>query len=187
VKRVLEIGCFTGYSALAFADALKDVPDAEITTLDLPNIGSKFARAAFEKRKAVSPHPNMTLIEGRAMDTLPTLAGKQYDLIFIDADKPSYPAYLDIILNLNLLVEGGVVIADNILRSGLVADATENNPHSQNLPYKAQSRSLDEYNKKVLRDVRLENVILPVFDGLNFARRLKNVPVPGPSEVSRKK
>ncbi|KAF8453417.1 O-methyltransferase [Terfezia claveryi] len=173
VKKVLEIGCFTGYSALCFAEGMKGVPDAELITLDLPGISSDFARAAFEKYKTPA-HPPITLIEGRAAETLPTLAGKQFDLIFIDADKPGYRNYLDIILNFNLLVPGGVIIADNILRRGLVADSSDRNPVTQEgRAVIDQAKTLDEFNKKVLRDARLENVILPVFDGLNFVRLKK--------------
>ena len=97
----------------------------------------------------------------------------------MDADKPGYRNYLDIILNLNLLVPGGILIADNILRRGLVADSSDRNPAIQmGDRYVAESKTLDEFNKKVERDVRLENVILPLFDGLNFVRLKKEVHVP---------
>jgi len=175
VKKVLEVGCFTGYSALCFAEGLKDVPGAEITTLDLPGIHSDFASSAFKKYKGPG-YPPITLIEGFAAETLPTLVGKQFDLIFIDADKPGYSKYLDIILDLNLLVPGGVLIADNILRRGLVADSSERNPVVKEAGQRAvdQAKTLDEFNKKVAKNPRLENVILPVFDGLNFVRLKKD-------------
>lgn len=104
-------------------------------------------------------------------------------MVFLDADKPGYCTYLDIILNLNLLAPGGILIADNILRRGLVADSSERNPVTKEGqgPIR-QAKFLDEFNKKVERDVRLENVILPVFDGLNFVRLKKDIKVPGPTE-----
>jgi len=162
-------------------------PIPQVITLDLPGISSDFARAAFEKYKFPT-HPPITLIEGFAAETLPTLAGKQFDLIFIDADKPGYRNYLDIILNLNLLVPGGILIADNILRRGLVADSSSRNPVTkEGQAVIDQAKTLDEFNKKVERDVRLENVILPVFDGLNFVRLKKDVYVPTAEEVSWKR
>jgi len=159
----------------------------QIITLDLPGVSSDFARAAFEKYKSPA-HPPITLIEGFAIETLPTLVGKQFDLIFIDADKPGYRNYLDIILNLNLLVPGGVILADNILRRGLVADSSDQNPVTQEGPAViAQAKTLDEFNKKVEKDVRLENIILPVFDGINFVRLKKDLYVPTAEEVSWKR
>jgi len=147
---------------------------AKVTTLDLSGIHSDFPRSAFVNNKA--PGSPITLIEGPAAITLRTLAGKQFDLIFIDADKPGYTTYLDIILDCNLLVPGGVIIADNILRRGLVADSSERNPVVKEAGQRAvdQAKTLDEFNKKVASNPRLENVILPVFDGLNFVRLKKD-------------
>jgi len=178
VKKVLEIGCYTGCSALAFAEGLKDVPSSEITTLDLPGKHSDFARASFQKH-CPNPGPTIALIEGRAIDTLPTLAGKQYDLIFIDADKPGYSTYLDIILDLDLLAPDGVLLADNTLWGGLVADSSDNNPNRDSVNYGraaiavSHAKMLDDFNMKILKDPRLENIILPVFDGINFVKRKK--------------
>jgi len=176
VKKVLEIGCYTGCSALAFAEALKGVPGSEITTLDLPGKHSDFARASFQKHCPDSG-PKITLIEGRAADTLPTLAGNQYDLVFIDADKPGYSTYLDLILDLDLLPVGGVLLVDNALWGGLVADSSDNNPNREEPDYGdkpiAFAKAIDDFNKKVLADPRLDSIILPVFDGINFVRRKK--------------
>ena len=150
---------------------LTNTRNPQVTTLDVPGKHSDFARASIQKY-GPRPDPTITLVEGRAIDTLPTLAGKQYDLIFIDADKPAYPAYLDIIMDLGLLAPGGVLLADNILRYGLVADSSSNNPNVQEYTYAVRDApALDEFNKKVLGDPRLESVILPVFDGINFVKR----------------
>jgi len=169
VKKVLEIGCFTGYSALAFAEALRNVPDAEITTLDLAGPHTDFALSAFAKN---GPHPPITHISGPASTTLPTLQGKQYDLIFIDADKPGYVSYFKAVLSLGLLSPKGVIIADNTLRHGLVAISTSENPaavRAEEVDLQ-RAKALDEFNEVVRLDPRVESVLVPLFDGLHFIR-----------------
>ena len=141
----------------------------------MPGKHTDFARASFAKH-GPKPGPAITLIEGPAADTLPTLAGRQYDLIFIDADKPGYAGYLDTIMRLGLLAPSGVILADNVLHLGLVADPSPaTNPHARDPDYGPASihraATLDEFNKMVLADERLESVILPVFDGVSFVRR----------------
>jgi predicted O-methyltransferase YrrM len=104
-----------------------------------------------------------------------------FDLIFIDADKTSYLAYLSLILTLSepdskhrLLRPGGVIMADNVLKRGLVADSSEANPftHSDSTYSwdKEDVKVLDEYNKTVKAEKRLEALMLPLYDGLNLAR-----------------
>ncbi|KAF8448250.1 O-methyltransferase-domain-containing protein [Kalaharituber pfeilii] len=173
VKRILEIGCFTGYSALAFAEALKGVPDAEITTLDLPGPSSDFALKSFQNRLRSPEYPPVVLLQAPADKSLLTLSGKQYDLIFIDADKRNYINYLKIILERNLLAPNGVLVADNALRRGLVADQSSDNPAASGPDAEERlkgAEAMDNFNKAVKNDNRLENVLLPIFDGLNFVK-----------------
>lgn len=101
-----------------------------------------------------------------------------FDLVFIDADKTSYVTYLELILTLSepestnrLLRAGGVIMADNVLRRGLVADASEANPcHDGEFNLAHDRQVLDEFNKKMKSDPRLEALLMPVFDGLGLAR-----------------
>ena len=101
-----------------------------------------------------------------------------FDLVFIDADKTSYVTYLEFILSHSepgstdrLLRPGGVIIADNILRRGLVADASAANPwHNTEKNRGEDRRVLDEFNKKMKSDKRLDTLLMPVFDGLGMAR-----------------
>jgi caffeoyl-CoA O-methyltransferase len=184
IKKVLEIGCFTGYSALSFAEALTGNKDAEITSLDLPGASSAFALESFKKYQTPN-QPKINLIEGPASDSLKGLKGKKYDLIFLDANKDGYTEYFKTILDLGLLAPEGVLIADNTLKCGLVADSSQNNPaareHSSagargGLSVKEHLKAakwLDEFNRTVKDDGRVENVLVPMFDGLNFVRLKK--------------
>lgn len=171
VRRVLEIGCFTGYSSISWAYALKDEPNAEIVTLDLAGKSSDFAQQAF---KDFGLCKRVTLVQGSALETLTTISG-QFDLIFVDANKDGYVAYLDKVLELNLLAPKGLILADNVLRCGLVADRTANNPQSTNETAVFQALELDKFNKFVKGHPQLENFLLPAFDGINFIR-LKHSP-----------
>ncbi|KAI5789723.1 O-methyltransferase-domain-containing protein [Peziza echinospora] len=184
IKSVLEIGCFTGYSALSFAEALKGNKDAEITSLDLPGASSAFALESFKKYQTPA-QPKINLIEGPAAQSLQTLAGRKYDLIFLDANKDGYTEYFRTILDLGLLSQDGVLIADNTLKCGLVADSSPNNPAAREGPNSAAhggmsvkehlkaAKWLDEFNRTVKEDGRVENVLVPMFDGLNFVRLKK--------------
>jgi len=168
VKKVLEIGCLTGCSTLHFAEALKDIPGSEIISLDLPGKHSDFANACFQKY-APRPDPKITLIEGKAIESLQKLVGKQFDLILFDADKPMFPTYLDIIMNLDLLPPGGMLVVDNVLRYGLVPDPNSSSLYGEGITFGTEK--VDRLNSKISGDPRFENIILPVFDGLNFVRR----------------
>ncbi|KAI5789657.1 O-methyltransferase [Peziza echinospora] len=175
-KKVLEIGCFTGYSALSFAEALKNVDGAEITTLDLDTPSSALAQSTFTTHATPSSHPPIHLRLGPASTTLPLLSGKTFDLIFLDANKDGYLSYLHTILDLKLLAPNGTLVADNTLYRGLVAERSERNPAAVVGDEEKRRRDvgtaevLDAFNREVRRDGRLENVLVPVFDGLNFVR-----------------
>lgn len=193
-RLVLEIGCLTGCSTLHFAEALKDIPGSEvmtsfptsfllfllsltniqnsqITSLDLPGKHSDFANACFQKY-APRPDPKITLIEGRAIDSLQKLVGRQFDFILFDADKQNFPAYLDTIMDKDLLAPGGMMVVDNVIRYGLVhpiGPDGQKQLYGEEVTFKTDLP--DKLNNKIAGDPRLENIILPVFDGLSIVRR----------------
>ncbi|MBX5491557.1 MAG: class I SAM-dependent methyltransferase [Chloroflexi bacterium] len=151
-RRVLEIGTFTGFSALMMAAALPD--DGELITCDVNPRHLAVARAFFAR----SPHGHkITVREGPALDTLRTLAGP-FDLVFIDADKEAYPAYYEAVLP--LLAPRGVIVVDNVLRGGRVL-----------APENAGDHAIVTFNAQVARDPRVRPVLLPLRDGVLLIRR----------------
>ena len=152
-KRILEVGMFTGYSALCFAEALP--PDGSIITCEFDPKAIAIARRFF----AQSPHRDKIEIrEGRAADTLKTLRGP-FDLCFIDADKPSHDYYYDRCIG--LVRQGGLIVLDNMLRYGRVLNPTEEDARIVNL-----------LNERIHKDSRVENVLLPFRDGIMLAYKL---------------
>jgi caffeoyl-CoA O-methyltransferase len=153
-RRVLEIGTFTGYSALSMAEALP--ADGRLITCELDEGHAALARRFFER----SEHgAKIELRVGRAIDTLRTLEGP-FDFVFIDADKPSYADYYAAVLP--LLAPGGLIAVDNVLWSGRVIDATVND---------ANTRALRAFNDLVTADPRVECVMVPIRDGVTLIRR----------------
>jgi caffeoyl-CoA O-methyltransferase len=151
-KRALEVGTFTGFSALMVAAALPD--DGEIVTLEISAEHAAFARSFFER----SPDGHkVRLIEGPALDSLRTLEGP-FDLVFIDADKAGYVDYYEAALP--MLSERGVIAVDNVLWSGNVLDPKEDN-----------GRAIVAFNDHVAQDERVTNVLLTVRDGIMLIRR----------------
>ncbi|EWC47357.1 hypothetical protein DRE_00325 [Drechslerella stenobrocha 248] len=170
-KKILEIGCFTGFSALAFAEALKGVEGAKIVTTDIDPETCEVARKAF---KDYGVDGLVTLIEGPALESLDKLAADSagpFDLAFVDADKEGYVNYFNKIMDLKLLRKGGILIGDNVLRKGLVAEI-EKNPAKEDKVAVTRVAPLQAFNKVVAEDPRVETLILPVFDGLVLARVL---------------
>jgi len=152
-KNILEVGMFTGYSALCFAEALP--ADGRIITCELDPRHIEIAGRYF----AQSPHRNKIEIRaGRAADTLKTLSGP-FDLCFIDADKPSYDYYYDRCVD--LVRKGGLIVLDNMLRYGRVLN-----------PVEEDSRIVNALNGRVHKDPRVENVLLPFRDGIMLAYKL---------------
>ncbi len=148
--RVLEIGTFTGYSALMMAEGLPD--DGELITCDVDPRSNEVARRYF----AQSPHgKKIRPILGPALETLKTLSGP-FDLAFIDADKESYPAYWDAVLP--LVRQGGLVVADNTLWSGRVLS-----------PRSGSDRAIVAFNDQVALDDRVEKVLVTMRDGITVA------------------
>ena len=152
-KRVLEIGMFTGYSALCFAEALPE--GGTIVTCDVDPAAEAIARSFFAR----SPHGKKIDVRmGPALDTIATLT-PPLDLVFIDADKTGYSSYFDAVFP--LVRSGGLIIADNALWSGKVLD-----------PQTDDARAIVAYNAKVAADPRVAKVMLTVRDGMLFAQKL---------------
>jgi caffeoyl-CoA O-methyltransferase len=165
-RRVLEIGMFTGYSALAMAEALPD--DGEVVACEIDPGVAAFAA----ERLATAEHGAKVRIEvGPAVDTLARLAaeGATYDLVFVDADKPGYAAYLDAVLDGDLLAPHGLVCVDNTLLQGAAYGA---GPETDN------SRAIAAFNAKVAADPRVQQVLVPLRDGVTLITRL-----PAPTEA----
>jgi caffeoyl-CoA O-methyltransferase len=151
-KRILEIGTFTGYSALAMAEALPE--DGRLITCDVNPETSEIARRYF----ASSPHGHKIEIKlGPAKETLKNLPGP-FDLCFIDADKQGYGAYYDACID--LVRRGGLIVLDNMLQSGRVLN-----------PADPASRIIAGLNDRIRGDQRVENVLLPIRDGIMLAYR----------------
>ncbi len=152
-RRILELGMFTGYSALTMAEVLPD--EGKVITLDMNEKYAKIARSFMER----SPHGDkVSIVMGEAENTLPDLEGP-FDLAFIDADKQNYPLYYDLIKP--RLKPGGMMVVDNAFWSGAVLTPEEDE----------KGRAVDELNKKIRQDDEVENVLLTVRDGLNLVRK----------------
>jgi predicted O-methyltransferase YrrM len=158
-RRCIEVGVFTGYSSLAVALALPD--DGRIIACDVSEEWTAIARRYW--RKAGVDHK----IELKLQPATQTLAAMlaagesgQYDFAFIDADKPAYEAYYELLLQ--LLRSGGLIAVDNTLWSGKVADVTERD---------ANTSALRVFNDKLHRDERIDLSMLPIGDGLTLARK----------------
>ena len=152
-KRILEIGTFTGYSALVMAEGLP--PDGELITLDKNTSYTDIAK----KFWARSPHgKKIKLVLGDAIQSIQLLEG-QFDLVFIDAHKPDYIQYWD--LSMPMVRRGGLIVADNVLWSGRVLN-----------PQKEDDFGIDSFNKFVSYDTRVEAIMLSIRDGLTVARKL---------------
>lgn len=156
-RRVVEVGTFTGFSALCMAEALPD--DGELFTCDIDPVAARTAQGFFDR----SPHGHKIRLRlGDARDTLRALpAGPWIDLVFIDADKERYAAYYDELLPRLRL--GGLLVADNTLWSGHVLAPR---------PDHASDAAIVAWNRMVTDDPRVENVLLSVRDGIMLARKV---------------
>jgi caffeoyl-CoA O-methyltransferase len=149
-RRVVEVGTFTGYSALMMAEGLPD--DGELITCDIDPAAAQVATSFFAR----SPHgKKIQLRLGPALETLRALEGP-VDLAFIDADKPNYSAYYDALVP--LLRPGGLLVADNTLWSGRVLNPQAESDHA-----------IVAFNAKVAADPRVEKVLLTIRDGMMLA------------------
>jgi predicted O-methyltransferase YrrM len=156
-RRVLEIGTFSGYSALCLAEGLAD-DDCRVDTIEVNDEQEDFIR----EHLATSPFGKRVCLHiGDAFDIVPSL-GERYDLVFIDANKRQYVEYYD--LAMDHLNDGGYIIADNTLWAGKVVD-----PNAQR---EAQTQGILAFNEHVKKDSRVEQVIIPMRDGLTLIHRL---------------
>lgn len=158
-KRILELGTFTGYSALCLAEGLQE--DGKLVTLE----HNDEMEAAIRRNFSLSPlGEKIELVIGDAKEVLTNFAlDEHFDLVFIDADKKEYCDYLDLVLP--LMREGGWILADNTLWDGHIIDPAYDKDK--------QTLSLRAFNDKVAQDERLEKVILPLRDGLTIIRKIR--------------
>lgn len=155
-KAILEIGTYTGYSALCMAEGL--TADSVLHTIDI----DEELETRINTFVSQSPFAHQVKLHiGNALDIIPTL-NESFDLVFIDADKENYAAYYDLLID--RLPSGAVLIADNVLWSGKVLEADQ-------LPKDNDTKALDSFNKKIQADSRVENVLMPIRDGLMVIRK----------------
>lgn len=154
-KNILEIGTYTGYSALCMAEGLAE--GGKLLTIDKNEELEDMVRTYFEKA-GVSDRIEYKI--GNAMDIIPELK-EIYDMVFIDADKINYSNYYDLIID--KVKQGGYIIADNVLWSGKVVDPSANDKSTV---------ALRAFNQRIQNDARVENILLPIRDGLMILRKL---------------
>ena len=156
-KNILEIGTYTGYSALCLAEGLQT--SGELHTIDINEELVDFQRTYFDQSNyGHQIHQHL----GNALEIIPKL-NKNFDLVFIDADKENYSNYFNLIVE--KLNKGGIILSDNVLWSGKVLETT----------FKKEDTStpaLIKYNRLLKVDKRVETVVLPIRDGLTISRKL---------------
>lgn len=165
-RRVLEIGMFTGYSALAMAEALPS--DGILVACEIDATAAEFARQAFA---TCAVGAKIAVEVGPALETLHTLSEAAdrdpraaFDFVFVDADKAGYPSYLDVLLDTPVLAPDGVIAVDNTLMQG--------EPYLEGQPMSANGAAIAAFNRSVSEDPRVEQVLVPLRDGLTLIRRL---------------
>ncbi len=156
IKNVLEIGTFTGLSALSIALALPE--DGKLTALDKNEETNNVALSFF--KKANQDHKIQTIIKP-ALESLDDLKNNKFDMVFIDADKMNYKKYYE--RSLKLVNKGGLIIIDNVLWHGEVADETNVDKFTLNIR---------EFNAHIEQDKRVEQIIIPLGDGMTVCRVL---------------
>lgn len=154
-RRVLEIGTYTGYSALCFAEGLTD--DGKVITIDVNEeledlVRSFVSKSGYEDR--------VEYLIGDAAHFIPVL-NEEWDIVFIDADKKSYCNYYNLVFD--KVKKGGYILADNVLWSGKVLEDYES--------LDRETKIIMDYNNMIQNDPRVENVLLPIRDGLMIARK----------------
>jgi caffeoyl-CoA O-methyltransferase len=153
-KLILEIGTYTGYSAICLAEGL--APEGKLITIDINEELEDKVKKYFDEAGLAS---RVQYRIGDATKIVPTLEGP-FDLVFIDADKANYSRYYDMVID--KVREGGIILADNVLWSGKVLQAKQDK----------DTRAIVEFNKKIQQDGRVENVLLPIRDGILMIRKL---------------
>ena len=156
-KTILEIGTYTGYSALCLAEGLQT--EGELHTIDINEELYDIQKKYFDKSDYKNQiHQHI----GNALDIIPKL-NRTFDLVFIDADKENYCNYFEIIID--KLKPGGIILSDNVLWSGKVLETTFKKDDTS-------TPALIAYNKLLKNDKRVETVMLPIRDGLTISRKL---------------
>ncbi len=155
-RYILEIGTYTGYSAICLAEGLSE--GGQLHTIDLNEelepMYSRYIKAA-GMEKLISTHV------GNALDIIPTL-DRNWDMVFIDADKENYLNYYDLVIE--RVNAGGLIIADNVLWSGKVVEKAKEKD--------LETKALQNFNETIQADPRVENVLMPIRDGLMVCRKL---------------
>jgi len=155
-QNILEIGTYTGYSAICLAQGLRE--DGHLHTIEINEELKDFAYKYFKKAKL---NKKITLHIGNALNIIPNL-DVCFDIIFIDADKKNYCKYYE--LGIQKLKKGGLILIDNVLWSGKVLNKTTKNDN--------ETQEIKKLNQKVMNDKRVENMILPLRDGLMICKLL---------------
>ncbi len=153
-KLILEIGTYTGYSAICLAEGLQS--NGTLITIDIneelaPRVRNNFAKAGVTDK--------IDYRIGNAVALIPTIE-EELDLVFIDADKANYSNYFDLVID--KVRDNGLILADNVLWSGKVIDGSQDK----------DTRAIMEFNSKVHTDKRVENVLLPIRDGIMMLRKV---------------
>jgi predicted O-methyltransferase YrrM len=152
---ILEIGTYTGYSALCLAEGLRE--NGQLITIDINEELEKLVRNFFEQS---SYSTKIDYRIGNALAIIPTIQ-KEIDIVFIDADKENYSTYYDMVFD--KIKQGGYIIADNVLWSGKVLTDDEK--------LDKDTKAIKAFNDKIQHDSRIENLLLPVRDGLMICRK----------------
>ncbi len=151
-RTILEIGTYTGYSALCLAEGL--LPGGKLHTIDKNEELTELQRRYFDR----SPYGDQIIQHtGLALETIPRM-GETFDLVFIDADKQEYPEYFEMVLP--KVRTGGIILLDNVLWSGKVLEPID--------PKDRTTQILVDFNKKLTKDPRVRTVVLPIRDGLTI-------------------
>lgn len=150
---VLEIGTFTGYSALCLSEGLKQ--GGTVYTMDVNEELETMVRSFIDKAGATE---KVKYLIGNAVEIIPTM-NVMFDLVFIDADKENYPRYYDLVFD--KVRSGGVILADNVLWSGKVVEENQDE----------ETKALVAFSDKVQRDERVENILLSIRDGVMMIRK----------------
>ena len=156
---ILEIGAFTGYSAICLGRGLKDGG-----RLDSLELNDELEDLILQAHSKAGLSDKITLHIGDAKETIKKLKGegRMYDLVFIDANKREYTAYYELVFD--MVRPRGYILADNVLWDGKV--------YQENVPNDAQTQGICKFNQLVKDDPRVENVILPLRDGMNLIRKI---------------